>query len=168
MASPAMPAEPAGPVARAARGSLALRAAVLVAAAAGCGAGAWLGAWWIPFLAGVGGGVLGRTGPRPRRGLVLTAAAGAVLGWLLVLWLLALDGQPAGATARTVAALAGLPPYAGVAVAVAVTLLLAALQVLAGAWLARAVTSLSVGRRGSQPEPVGPRAAPDAAGDPQA
>jgi hypothetical protein len=110
--------------------------------------------------------VLGRTGPRPRRGLVLTAAAGAVLGWLLVLWLLALDGQPAGATARTVAALAGLPPYAGVAVAV--TLLLAALQVLAGAWLARAVTSLSVGRRGSQPEPVGPRAAPDAAGDPQA
>jgi hypothetical protein len=61
-----------------------------------------------------------------------------VLPWLIVVWGLALDGQPAGATARPVAALAGLPPHAWVAVlAVA---LLAALQVLAGAWLARAVT----------------------------
>jgi hypothetical protein len=140
MASPVTPADPAGPdmpAARAVRGSLALRAAVLVAAAAGCGVGAWLGAWWIPFLAGVGGGLLGRTGPDPRRGLVLTTAAGAVLGWLLVLWLLALDGQPIGGTARTVAALAGLPPYAWLAVTVVA--LLAALQALAGAWLARAI-----------------------------
>jgi hypothetical protein len=163
-AQPAVPAEPAVPAARAVRCSLALRAAVLAAAAVCCGAGAWLGAWWIPFLAGVGGALPGRTGPRPRRGLVLTVAAGAVLGWLLVLWLLALDGQPVGATARTVAALAGLPPYAGVAVAV--TLLLAALQVLAGAWLARAVIALRAGR-GAQPEPDRPQAAP-AAGDPQA
>jgi hypothetical protein len=50
---------------------------------------------------------------------------------------MALSSLPTGATARAIAALAGLPPYA--AVAVAVTLLLAALQVLAGAWLARAV-----------------------------
>jgi hypothetical protein len=132
-----MPPKPAGPAARAVRGSLALRAAVLVAAAACCGVGAWLGAWWVPFLAGVGGGLLGRTGTRPRRGLVLTAATGAILGWLLVLWLLALDGQPVGATARTVAALAGLPPYAWLAVTVVA--LLAVLQALAGAWLARAV-----------------------------
>jgi hypothetical protein len=83
------------------------------------------------------GDVTAVAGPRPRRGCVLPAAVGAAGGWLIVLWLLALDGQPAGATARTIAALAGLPPYA--AVAVAVTLLLAALQVLAGAWLARAV-----------------------------
>ena len=40
------------------------------------------------------------------------------------LWLMALRGLPVGATARAIAALAGLPPYA--AVAVAVTLLLAA------------------------------------------
>jgi hypothetical protein len=137
MASPVTPAGPAGPGARAVRGSPALRAGVLVAAAVCCGAGAWLGAWWIPFLAGVGGGLLGRTGPRPRGGLVLPAAAGAILGWLLVLWLLALDGQPAGATARTVAALAGLPPYAWLAVTVVA--LLAAFQALAGAWLAHAV-----------------------------
>jgi len=136
-AEPAEPAEPAVPAARTVRGSLALRAAVLVAATAGCGAGAWLGAWWVPFLAGVGGALLGRAGPRPRRGLVLTAAAGAVLGWLLVLWLLALDGQPVGATARTIAALAGLPPFAWLAVTVVA--LLAVLQALAGAWLARAI-----------------------------
>ena len=47
-----------------------------------------------------------------------------------------LAGLPAGATARAIAALAGIPPYA--AVAIVVTLLLAALQTLVGAWLARA------------------------------
>jgi hypothetical protein len=76
--------------------------------------------------------VAGRVG----RGGLLAATAGAVLGWALPLWTMALSGLPAGATARAIAALAGLPPYASVTVAV--TLLLAALQVLAGAWLARA------------------------------
>jgi hypothetical protein len=51
---------------------------------------------------------------------------------------MALASLPVGATARAIAALAGLPAHAEVAVAV--TLLLAALQVLAGAWLARAVS----------------------------
>jgi hypothetical protein len=51
--------------------------------------------------------------------------------------LLALAGQLAGATARTVAALAGLPAHAWLAVVVVA--LLAVLQALAGAWLARAV-----------------------------
>ena len=151
MASPVTPAEPAEPTAsaasaapavRAVRGSLALRAAVLVVAAVCCGAGAWLGAWWVPFAAGAGAGLLGsgslgRAGPRPRRGCVLPAVAGAAGGWLVVLWLLALDGRPAGATARTIAALAGLPAYAWLAVAAVA--LLAVLQALAGAWLARAV-----------------------------
>jgi hypothetical protein len=107
-----------------------VRLAVLVTAAAACAVGAWLGAWWVPFLVGLGAGVR-------RRGGVLPAVAGAVGGWLIVLWVLALDGQPAGATARVIAALAGLPPYA--LVTAAVVALLAALQVLAGAWLARAV-----------------------------
>ena len=74
--------------------------------------------------------------------------------WLVVLWLVALRGLPVGATARAVGALSGLPPYAGVAVAVAVTLLLAALPVLAGAWLARAVMLLSAGGRGGPPAPA--------------
>ncbi|HET6190760.1 MAG TPA: hypothetical protein VFE59_27635, partial [Trebonia sp.] len=58
-------------------------------------------------------------------------------GWAVPLWALALDGQPVGATAKVIAGLAGLPPYAWVTVTV--VLLLAALQVLAGAWLARGV-----------------------------
>jgi hypothetical protein len=67
----------------------------------------------------------------------INAGDGAVAGWALPLWIPALRGLPAGATARAIAALAGIPPYA--AVAVVVTLLLAALQTLAGAWLARAL-----------------------------
>jgi len=50
----------------------------------------------------------------------------------------ALSGAPAGATARILAALAGLPPHA--AVGVAATLLVGVLQALVALWLARAVT----------------------------
>jgi len=125
---------------RSAARPLARRLAVLLVAGAASAAGAWLGAWWVPFLAGLAAGALGRVGApgrAGRRGLVLAAAVGAVLGWAIPLWALALDGQPVGATARAIAGLAGLPPYAGVTVTV--VLLLAALQVFSGAWLARAV-----------------------------
>jgi hypothetical protein len=127
--------------------SPAKRLSVLVVAAAATALGAWLGAWWVPFLIGLAAGALGRAGAlgqsRPRdpatppraRGGVLLAVTGAILGWAIPLWALALDGQPVGATARAIAGLAGLPPYAGVTVAV--VLLLAALQVFCGAWLAR-------------------------------
>jgi len=77
--------------------------------------------------------VTGRLG----RGGVLAATVGAVLGWALSLAAMALASLPVGATAKIIAGLAGLPPYAGVTVVV--VLLLAALQVLVGAWLARAV-----------------------------
>jgi hypothetical protein len=116
-------------------------------AVAACAAGTYAGFWFVPFVIGIGAGVLSA---RRVRLTVIPAMAGAMAGWAIPLWVLALRGLPVGATARTVAALAGLPPYAGVAVAV--TLLLAALQVLAGAWLARAV----IPRRR------------EAAGDPQA
>lgn len=66
-----------------------------------------------------------------------SAVVGATAGWLIPVWVLALRGQPVGATGRAIAALAGLPPYAGVTLAVVA--LLAALQVLTGAWLAHAV-----------------------------
>jgi hypothetical protein len=134
MASPAGPAAGStpprvGPVAR--------RLTVFAVVAVAAGLGAQAGAWWIPFPAGVMAGFAsaGLPGISPR-GLVLSAVSGAVVGWAIPLWVLALRGLPAGATARTIAGLAGLPPYA--AVTVLVTLLLAALQVLAGAWLARA------------------------------
>ena len=133
------------------------RLAVLVIALAACGLGAYLGAWWVPFPVGLAAGLPGVTGWLGRGG-VLAATAGAVLGWALPLWAMALSHLPVGATGRAIAALAGLPPYAGVAVTV--TLLLAALQVLAGAWLARAILP------GSSASPAGGSAGPKASGVP--
>jgi hypothetical protein len=94
-----------------------------------------LGIWFMPFLVGMAAGAFAARGLRK---LVWPATAGAVAGWAILLWAQALLGLPIGATARAIAALAGLPPYS--AVAIAVTLLLAALQALTGAWLARAIT----------------------------
>ena len=108
------------------------RLAVFVAVAVVVAATAAAGAWFVPFVAGVAAGLLSLRRP----GVVVAAVLGAVAGWALPLWILALRGYPAGATAHAIAALAGLPPYA--AVTIAATLLLAALQALAGAWLARA------------------------------
>jgi hypothetical protein len=107
--------------------------ACFVVLAAVVAATAWAGAWFVPFIAGIGAGVASL---RWRR-MVLLAVAAVVVGWAIPLWVLALRGLPVGATARTIASLAGLPPYAPVTIVV--TLLLAALQALAGAWLARAV-----------------------------
>lgn len=120
------------------------RVAVFVVAAAACGLLAWAGVWFTPFLAGVAAGVLSA---RWRRGVVLPVVTGAVVGWAFPIWVLALSGQPVGATARSIAALAGIPPYAGVAV-VAV-LLLAALQALCGAWLARGIVPAGKPRGGT-------------------
>jgi hypothetical protein len=108
-----------------------------VAAATACvTVGAVAGLWFVPFVAGLVAGVVSRYAGL--RASLSGACVAAVAGWALPLWWLALHDAPAGATARTVAALAGLPPYAGVAVAA--TLLAAALQALAGLWLARALT----------------------------
>ena len=107
-------------------------AAAFVVLAIVVAATAEVGAWFVPFIVGAGAGVASL---RWRR-MVLLAVLASVAGWAVPLWLLALDGLPAGATARTIASLAGLPPYA--AVTIVATLLLAALQALAGAWLTRA------------------------------
>ena len=64
---------------------------------------------------------------RPALGLVVLAVC---VGWGAALAWPALSGAPAGATARAVAALAGLPPYAGVGVAG--TLLIGVLQARRG------------------------------------
>jgi len=112
---------------------LAAFVATTVAVAVVVAATAAAGAWFVPFVAGVAAGLLSLRWP----GVVIAAVLGAVAGWALPLWILALRGYPAGATAHAIAALAGLPPYA--AVTIVATLLLAALQALAGAWLARAL-----------------------------
>ena len=134
---PAVPAAGSGLTAK-----LPVKLGAAAAAVAVSAVGAWLGLWWVPFVVGVAAGVLGKAG---KARVVLPAAAGGAAGWLLPVWVLALRGQPAGATARVIAALAGLPPYA--AVTLAVLALLAALQVWVGAWLASAITASAAMRR---------------------
>jgi hypothetical protein len=104
-----------------------------VVVAALLGLGAWLGLWWLPFAAGVGAGLLGGRA----RSAAGWGALAVIAGWGITLWIPALLGAPAGATAREVAALAGLPPHAFVAVVA--TLLVGVLQVLVAVWLARAI-----------------------------
>lgn len=114
--------------ARAVPGPLGWAAAFVVLAAV-VAVTAQAGAWFVPFIAGAAAGVASLRWHR----MVLLAVAAAVAGWAIPLWVLALRSLPAGATARAIASLAGLPPYA--AVTIVATLLLAALQALAGAWL---------------------------------
>jgi hypothetical protein len=110
--------------------------AVFVAAAAVIAAGAEAGAWFLPFVAGVCAGLFSRF--LRLRACLLTAGAASLLGWVFPLWWQALSGAPVGGVALTVAALAGLPPHAPVAVGA--TLLVAAAQALCGLWLVRALT----------------------------
>ena len=116
------------------RGSLTRWLAACAVAAALLGLGARLGLWFLPFVAGLASGAA-RWRVRSALALVVVAVAA---GWGAALWWPALSGAPEGATARAVAALAGLPPYAGVGVAG--TLLVGVLQGAVAVWLARAVT----------------------------
>jgi len=112
----------------------ALWLAVCAAAAALLGLGAAFGLWFLPFVAGIAAGA-GPCRVRPALGLAVLAVA---VGWGAALWWPARSGAPVGATARAVAALAGLPPYA--VAGVAATLLVGMLQAIVAFWLARAVT----------------------------
>jgi hypothetical protein len=98
------------------------------------GFGAALGLWFLPFVAGIAAGIAPW---RARHPLALVVLA-VLVGWGAALWWPALSGAPAGATARVLAALAGLPPHA--AVGVAATLLVGILQAVVALWLARAAT----------------------------
>jgi hypothetical protein len=64
----------------------------------------------------------------------------SALGWGGALLYPAMRGLPVGATARTIAAIAGLP--ASAVVGVAATLGVAALLGLVGLWLGRALTPM--------------------------
>ena len=100
--------------------------------------GALAGWWFLPFLAGLGTGLAAHYGRLRLRITLPAAVAVAVVGWGAALaWLALRDGLPEVTVARTIAALAGLP--ASAAVAIAVTLVVAALQAAAGLWLGRAL-----------------------------
>jgi hypothetical protein len=106
-----------------------------LAAVALIAAGATAGAWFVPFAAGIAVGLL--SGRYRLRFVILAAAGIASAGWAVPLAWLAVRGEPVAATARTVAALAGLP--ASAVLLVASTLLIAAVQAVLGMWLARAI-----------------------------
>ena len=101
-----------------------------------------LGLWFVPFLAGLAVGLLlARQGWRLRHTLSAVLVM-ALLGWGVPLyWPAVVQGQPAGATARVIAALAGVPPHA--VFGVVFTLLVAVLQAVVGLWLGRALTPRS-------------------------
>jgi len=120
------------------RGPVILWALACAAGAVVVAAGALAGWWFLPFLAGLGTGLAARYGRLPLRATLPAAVAVASAGWGAALaWLALRDGLPEMSVARSIAALAGLP--ASAAVAIAVTLLVAALQAVVGLWLGRAL-----------------------------
>ena len=120
------------------RGPVSLWVLAYAAGAVIVAAGALAGWWFLPFLAGLATGVAARYGRLPLRVTLPAAVAVAVAGWGAALaWLALRDGLPEVSVARSIAALAGLP--ASAAVAMAVTLVVAALQAVAGLWLGRAL-----------------------------
>lgn len=103
--------------------------AVLAASAA-------IGWWFMPFAAGLAGGVASHLGRWRLRIALPATVVVAALGWAVPLGWQARTGA-VRATARVVAALAGLPAHSSVGIAA--TLLVAVLQALAGLWLGRAL-----------------------------
>jgi hypothetical protein len=103
-------------------------------------AGALAGIWFGPLLVGV---LAGACFPWTRAGVTAplgAACAAAIGGWSVPLVVRAGQGQPVAATAREVAALAGLPAYA--ALVISLSLVVAVLQASAGFWVGRATTDL--------------------------
>ena len=119
------------------RGPIGLWLLACVAAAALIAAGALAGWWFLPFLAGLAGGLAAHYGRWRLRVSLPAVMLIAAAGWGGALWWLVHRGLPEGAVAREIAALAGLPAHA--AVAIAVTLLVAVIQAAAGLWLGRAL-----------------------------
>ncbi len=118
--------------------------AVVVAGAVVIAVTAEFGLWFVPFVAGL---VTGLAAPRAGwrlRHTVPAVLVMAAVGWGAPLLWQAVRGAPAGATARVIAALAGLPPHA--VIGVVFTLLVAALQAVVGRWLGYAVTGGSSSR----------------------
>ena len=116
------------------RGPVTLWLLGCLAAVAVIAAATMIGWWFMPFAVGLAGGIASHLGRWRLRTALLATVVVAALGWAVPL------GWHAGtvrATARVVAALAGLPAHSSVGIAA--TLLVAVLQALAGLWLGRAL-----------------------------
>jgi hypothetical protein len=95
------------------------------------------GWWFVPFLVGLAAGLAARYGLWRLRVTLSATVVVAAAGWGAALWWLVRGDLPEGAVAREIAALAGLPAHA--LVAVVATLLVAVIQAAAGLWLGRAL-----------------------------
>lgn len=128
-----------GPASGTTTASAARRPAVvaiaLVCGAALVGIGSRWDLWYLPFVGGLAIGVLTRVKRMRTRAALWSAGAVAIGGWAAPLLWRAATGEPVGSTARSVAALAGVPPLA--AIIIAATLLVALLQAFLGVWLGR-------------------------------
>ncbi|HLI38920.1 MAG TPA: hypothetical protein VKV80_16510 [Streptosporangiaceae bacterium] len=111
--------------------------AACAAGSAGVAAAAGAGLWFMPFAAGVAAGLAAPYAGWTVRSALAAAEVMGLAGWGGPLLWLGLRGEPVIATARVVAALAGLPARA--AIAIAATLLVACAQAAAGLWLGHAV-----------------------------
>jgi hypothetical protein len=100
--------------------------------------GAAAGLWFLPFITGLVIGLIARYGRLRAAMSVAVAVAVAAAGWAVPLAWQAGQGEPVGATARTVGALAGLP--ASAVLVICVTLLVAVIQAVTGMFLARSIT----------------------------
>jgi hypothetical protein len=104
-----------------------------------------LGWWFVPFLAGLAVGLIAPRWDWRLRHTVPAVLVMTLVGWGVPLyWPAVVQSQPVGATARVIAALAGLPAYAYTGVLV--TLLVAVLQAVVGLWLGRALTPRALAR----------------------
>ena len=113
--------------------------ATLVGAAALVAVGSLWSLWCLPFVVGLPVGAVTAVRGLRARTAVLVAAVAAVAGWgTPLLWRVA-SGEAVAGTARTVAALAGLPALASLVVAV--TLRIGLVQALLGVWLGRAAAA---------------------------
>ncbi|MFD8756161.1 hypothetical protein ACFV0O_35060 [Kitasatospora sp. NPDC059577] len=97
------------------------------------------GLWHLPFLSGLAIGTATAVRGLRARTAVLAGTAAVLAGWGAPLGWRAASGEAVAGTARTVAALAGLPALASLVIAV--TLLLGLLQALLGVWLGRTATA---------------------------
>jgi len=110
----------------------------MLAGAAAIWGGAIIGLWAAPFIVGVLAGLANRFGGFRALTMIIAVVFMAVAGWGLPLLWPALHHQPVWATARTIAALLGLPAHA--LAGIGLTLLIAVVQAVVGLWLGRALT----------------------------
>jgi hypothetical protein len=100
--------------------------------------GAVAGWWFVPFVAGVLAGLANWIGAWRLRVALPAVAAMAVVGWGAPAGWAAHRGYPDGPVARLMSTTLGLPRYA--AAGIALTMLIAVAQALAGYWVGRALT----------------------------